>query len=635
MATNHWRRLGALPSDSSLHRLDLSLVQANPSPSGEVYSWCDFCEGFQRMFCFLLPLAQTLIDLSAPGGDILRWGSDRSGSFSAPTYSELLILSLRPGGAAAFGVMVGARSFLSRALVGDGITLHLYDSVWALGNGALPRRLSKYAAFPVLIYLLHTASSSAVVAIYTASNEQVSANFGLPYPTIFANPERCRSFSPFEAAKTACMLTTDLADNAESYQLNPTVLLDPEDFDGLAFAIGTTFLMNGSLAGVSTLVDGLSMSIGNGIVPSLRQTNQFRNTLQLYGDVSNSLSKMESYIITNASTNVYTTSAPTVQASSTCVPVGFGQSSPLQLTNFTQAEGGTSWFVTVMDSNCAANTPPGQLRIFNNTGVLAVFSCLTDDEHACVPDHTSLLVLFADELLLPRCFYFDLNSSYVLPPDFYLSADTTNVAGLANAIVFQELTSKSLVVFEFASGSKIFDYTLAAEIAGKFDFHYFTQALYAMAVSKMVTAETWYATMTQNLTYIGLGTNGYFSDGLPANLSLLPNTVVSDALGIGPTGISALLIFVVGLVVVLLLASLVLAVAFPPVTLNPLDPVSVLLVAQNSPPALAADGGCLGDVNQVRSKGDRIQYRAVNNQHLAFVFGPSDYDQPKLGRMYG
>lgn len=61
----------------------------------------------------------------------------------------------------------------------------------------------------------------------------------------------------------------------------------------------------------------------------------------------------------------------------------------------------------------------------------------------------------------------------------------------------------------------------------------------------------------------------------------------------------------------------------------------MMLVAQNSAVTPLADGGCLGDPSNVRSPGAAIKLRAINAQHLAFVWGEEHYEPPVIGRMYG
>ncbi|KAL8283950.1 hypothetical protein RQP46_005063 [Phenoliferia psychrophenolica] len=165
-----------------------------------------------------------------------------------------------------------------------------------------------------------------------------------------------------------------------------------------------------------------------------------------------------------------------------------------------------------------------------------------------------------------------------------------------------------------------------------------------MAVAKSVNAATYYAfdpawnlntPSSVRYQFDGSKYDGQYFYGDPHSPISCVNTVSSEALLIGPTGLSGLLLLVVGAMLLLLLGSLILTIMSPPVTLNPLDPVSVLLVAQNSPPSHEADGGCLGNVNQAQGRSAKIQYRAVSDQHLAFVFNAAYLDPPRLGRMYG
>ncbi|KAM0749087.1 hypothetical protein T439DRAFT_61511 [Meredithblackwellia eburnea MCA 4105] len=113
-----------------------------------------------------------------------------SGKLSVKAFNLLVsIAGSVIGGAAAFGVAVGARSFLSRKIVNDGISLHAYDGLWAIGNAGMARRISRYAILPLLIYVLANSASSAVIAVWSASPETANKRFNLNYVVPLTSPK--------------------------------------------------------------------------------------------------------------------------------------------------------------------------------------------------------------------------------------------------------------------------------------------------------------------------------------------------------------------------------------------------------------------------------------------------------------
>ncbi|KAM0756075.1 hypothetical protein T439DRAFT_351799 [Meredithblackwellia eburnea MCA 4105] len=542
------------------------------------------------------------------------------------------------GGAAAFGVAVGARSFLSQRLVGTGISLLAYDSLWAVGNSGIARRLSKHAIIPLIIYILLNTASSAVVAIWTAGNESVSKPVTMIYPSIYANPNHY---------------------NQRIATYNATELLHPEDFEGLVVEAANRVWKGDQVANVYNLVDGLNMTIGNGIAPSLHKVANYRQSLKVRGDQALPSNFVD--IVTNSTTNLFTIAAPTAIANTTCTDLlNSNDQSTLFARVVRQNTTASLWAIDIFDSHCTGDLGGG-IQTYINQGTRFIGGSI-----ACRNNSQAYIAYYATNtqyandsngfIPLASCFtsvtagdgnnifYSDLNTSYTLPgseakdPFFLTTTNQTDVSLLAHVLVNGYWSIRT----QTPTGSFGLQY-LTSAISAKVNnstgryvwpieetFTSLTRAMYSMAVAKLVNAETYYAV---DSVYPKNGTFG--GDQSVPNLSPYSAKITSDALVIGPQGYTSLLLIVVGVMLAFLVASVIIAILFPPVSLNPLDPVSVLLVAQNSPPSLSADGGCLGDVDQVRSKEDLIQYRAVNNQHLSFIFGPSFYEKPQFGRMYG
>ncbi|KAM0749086.1 hypothetical protein T439DRAFT_327582 [Meredithblackwellia eburnea MCA 4105] len=433
-------------------------------------------------------------------------------------------------------------------------------------------------------------------------------------------------------------------------------LLNPQDFDGLTYASANRVWTNDSVADVFSSVDGLNSTLGQGITPALYQINNYRSTLKRASD--SNLGAEFGYIITNSSTNEYTLTAPVAKANTTCIDLTLDSTTYFPMfyaPDSSLTSNARFVYEAVFDENCndlgngqitgsrivfAANHPKGivgTITCMNNSQAYTSYYLVKTPVNTATGNLTFFPlascrtnVMVGDGINIK---YYDLNTSYVLPgseakkPFSILAGNTTDATALANELVqswWTNITSTS------TTGSYGMLYFVTAIISlNTWDFktpmEHFTQALYSMAVAKKINAETYYA-VGESMSSIA---------GQSVQLSAYTNTVASDALVVGPSGYSALYLVVMGLQLLALVICVALAIRFPPVSLNPLDPVSVLLVAQNSPPSIMADGGCLGDVDQVRSAGAKITYRAVNNQHLGFVFGPSYYEAPKFGRMYG
>ncbi|KAL8286964.1 hypothetical protein RQP46_003970 [Phenoliferia psychrophenolica] len=166
--------------------------------------------------------------------------------------------------------------------------------------------------------------------------------------------------------------------------------------------------------------------------------------------------------------------------------------------------------------------------------------------------------------------------------------------------------------------SKIDDYhpfsdphnTTAADTTQRI-FTSLTQGMAAMAVSKQLREET-FVTVTSSSEYLE-------TTGIPLTGTVTPILFTCTCLRVGPNGWENLYLGVVAAMWLAVLLALVVSLRNPPVSLDPLDPISMLLVAQNSPPSAELEGGCTGDVDRLHSRKVKMRLRAVDSERLGFV----------------
>ncbi|KAL8292727.1 hypothetical protein RQP46_001339 [Phenoliferia psychrophenolica] len=121
--------------------------------------------------------------------------------------------------------------------------------------------------------------------------------------------------------------------------------------------------------------------------------------------------------------------------------------------------------------------------------------------------------------------------------------------------------------------------------------------------------------------------------------SMAAMAIQLSCLKVGPSGWETLYLGVVAAMWLAVLLALAVSLRNPPVSLDPLDPISMLLVAQNSPPSSELEGGCTGDVDRLHSRKVKMRLRAVDSDHLGFVYGDerelAALPSPVIGRSYG
>ncbi|KAM0747597.1 hypothetical protein T439DRAFT_92568 [Meredithblackwellia eburnea MCA 4105] len=540
-------------------------------------------------------------------------------------------------GAAVFGLAVGARSYISRLLLGRGITLHGYDSLWAIGNGGIARRISRYAIIPIILYFLTNLSASAVNAVWVVGNEQVTTSFNLSYVDVSSN---------------------------QGYYTSPSVtstqIFEPEDFESLAFAMADALNEGKNSTAANTVVDGLNMTISNGVVPSLKPINHFRQSIKHNssdaGGQSVQLPPGRAEIISFATTNDYALQAPTTVASSTCVSHwGTDPHRELSTLTLTWQKGNDSsfYYLHAVDTRCPDNNATFAFSTEHEI-IASSWGCIVNNEvytsyFALNPRKNSTAVLASCYSTvatgIANLTYGDLTSSYSISdsPELEREVDVTAAAWAMYLTWFagpshHNAGSPGLSFLVRANLFNLNQFTYGEPWANIFQS--WSQATLAMGMTKLMNTNTIFdlGPASEWTTQVQGSFLNYTSpDGsaLPMVVNHLSVQAKSDALVVGPSGYTAALLIVIGVMFVLLCGALGVALAAPPVALNPLDPVSVLLIAQNSPPSARADGGCLGNVSQVRDQKVPIQYRAVNSQHLAFIFGENNYATPLFGRMYG
>ncbi|KAL8277811.1 hypothetical protein RQP46_009794 [Phenoliferia psychrophenolica] len=167
---------------------------------------------------------------------------------------------------------------------------------------------------------------------------------------------------------------------------------------------------------------------------------------------------------------------------------------------------------------------------------------------------------------------------------------------------------------------------LSNEYGEVYDFGALTGAMASMAVSKQVYAET----AAANKGALGAAWMGYSLSG-----TVTPAFITCTCLKVGPDSWEALYLGVVAAMWLAVLLALAVSIHHPPVSLDPLDPISMLLIAQNSPPSAELEGGCTGDVDRLRSRNVKMRLCAVDSERLGFVFGDdrklADLPSPVIG----
>ncbi|KAM0747607.1 hypothetical protein T439DRAFT_328832 [Meredithblackwellia eburnea MCA 4105] len=475
-------------------------------------------------------------------------------------------------------------------------------------------------------------SASAVNAIWTVGTTRVKTSFTFSYIDVSSNP---------------------------AYYTNKNVtatqLFLPVDFEALAFAMGDILNAGRNTTAVSSTVDGLNMTIGNGVVPSLQSVSSFRqyiNTGFTKASEYASLEQGKADIISKSTDNEYTLRVPTTVATSHCAShfILDLAPSPSTLTLGTRKGNDSNfYYVSMRDTTCspvAFDLPyaAGQGITGSSWGCFLPSTGQTYTSYFLVWPAKDLVTPLAScnstvAAGIANVTYQDLTSSYNISDQPQLS-DPVDVTESAWDLYFSWFAFSSLtnggspgLTYLVHLNLNSLDTGTTGESWGTL-FKTWSEAALAMSITKLVNTNTIYdgdPAWINQTSFIGY--NSANGSRVSMIQNHLPAQAISDALVIGPSGYTALLLIVMGLMFILLCGALVVALSAPPVTLNPLDPVSVLLVAQNSPPSIGADGGCLGNVSQVRDENVPIQYRAVNSQHLAFVFGDNYYEAPKFGRM--
>ncbi|KAL8293117.1 hypothetical protein RQP46_000811 [Phenoliferia psychrophenolica] len=506
-------------------------------------------------------------------------------------------------GASSYGISIGARSYLSHKLV---------TALFAVGQVGLVRKASVAGVVPLVLFALASSASSALVGTFTAATEHQVLDFSLRYVTFQQNQ--------------------DFYNTNSNVTLRQLTLNSPQDFEAFPFRAGRWVNGNISTNETRTAVDGTESTPSSGFLPVMLPVTAFTGSVHLYNRISapqeEKFSGISCDIIGNATDDAYKVSAPTAVASATCLL-------PANMTATLSPSSSSSDYVefAVQDSTCGSTT-----FIYRNltSNITGTYSCMGQDNKAYIA-YFDFLPSTGTIFPLAQCSatagygdgsgitYRDSDVSYKMSLGDKLGRNAFHVQNIVDASPLSILalqvfwyqffglqSSPGLTYFSKATKRSFVKSALR-------EWELLTIGMLNIGLAKVVNTET-YHSLYEN--------PGNRTDGKVAGTTPYYTELSSTAVWIGPRGYNRLWLAIIGGMFICLLVAFCLTARFRPVTLNPLNPVSVLLVAQNSPTTPLADGGCLGDVDQVRATADtRIRFRAVNNQvrlHLGIdIRGPA------------
>ncbi|KAK4703547.1 hypothetical protein P7C70_g2673, partial [Phenoliferia sp. Uapishka_3] len=531
----------------------------------------------------------------------------------------------------------------------DGITLQAYESVRMIGEARIPWRANTYAIGPIFVFILIHLASPAIVSIWTASPAQADLSFTLNDTSVTANPQYYSNFS----------------------LLNPQ-LYHIEEYDGLVVSLtallaSSKFLATQNIStapmSLSSSVDDLSSPIGSGVSPLLRQVRQLETSVNFKGyigvDRTMDINRTLEMQIRSTTSNVYTFQAPVTVAESTNVTSDSLVAQHLRLRL-------DSYIITVLLSVPFCPGTIWQLEYVNAPLLVSTVNCMSGSASytgyfAILGTRDGTTKIGRIPTFIPLASYlttvvagvgsnikyfsqnmtYELgtgssptgtesnNSSYRYQLDVGSEANATNLADHLVTRYFGQDTLGGLSSSTLVQLLRVLNAIQASDDVVRDAFATLTRAMYAMAVTKQVSQET-----TQYIARLG----HFPADVTQAKTSFIQ--VSSLALRIGPSGWSVLYNGVVAAMWVAVVFALRISSVHRPVTLDPLDPISVLLVAHNSPPAAELNGGGTGDLDQLATHKVNMRLRALDPDHLGFVYGEregaiANYPGPVVGQRYG
>ncbi|KAK4704278.1 hypothetical protein P7C70_g1937, partial [Phenoliferia sp. Uapishka_3] len=274
-------------------------------------------------------------------------------------------------GCSAYGISVGARSYLSHKLVTKGVSLANFEELFAVGNVGLVRKLSFGSLLPLVMFILASSASSALVGTFSAATEHQILDFSLYYVGYLQN--------------------YDFYSNNAT--LSQVVLNSPQDFEAFPFRAGRW--VNGNISTNETryfilivgctrrnakipvllrrtAVDGTESTPSSGFLPVMLPVTAFTANVGYYQDVRKAPNKQFSqntrHIIGNATDDSYTLAAPTAAANATCVQGDMTSTIISTSASYVTFE--------VQDSTCGS-----QPFIYRNisSNITGTYSCMAQD----------------------------------------------------------------------------------------------------------------------------------------------------------------------------------------------------------------------------------------------------------------
>ncbi|KAL8286963.1 hypothetical protein RQP46_003969 [Phenoliferia psychrophenolica] len=483
-----------------------------------------------------------------PSGNFISSSSGQA-KLNAKEYNVLVsLVGAAISAVAGLALAIGAKCFIARSLASNGISLEAYETLRKIGESRLPSRASVYALAPVVLFLISNSAAPAVISIWQAGSSHVDL-------TIETN------FTSFAAMYDYRNATTEQS--------------SPWEYDSLVYRFTD---------GIGAMLSSGGYSVGDEDVDG---------TSDYY------LMEGLSAVDKSESTTV-TLTVPFVVAQSNCTAP-----TSLLATNLTSTVDdvrvrvedrlhcpGSAWDLVYSKLGIVSNmvhcyqngTSYAGYFFINATSPTPTFtpiaSCITT-----VAAGTKSGVSYSDNdpgwsLEESSVFHTHSPSSADLIKELKYPADATE---LSHNLAAQQWSDQSLG----GRGSV----TLNKLVGGLVDQHFFeeprnasadakmstvfaslTRALAAMAVSKQVYAETW-ATLSASEDVNSISLAGTAPSSPPSGI-VTPAFMTCSCLKVGPTGWGLLYLGVVAAMWLAVLLALVVSLRNPPVSLDPLDPVS-------------------------------------------------------------
>ncbi|KAM0755975.1 hypothetical protein T439DRAFT_320669 [Meredithblackwellia eburnea MCA 4105] len=552
------------------------------------------------------------------------------------------------GVVAGMGIAYGARSHLSRKLVHSGVDLGEYMDWMNLSQAGLPRKASLRALLALAVFGIMNVWGSSFNAIFAAATDgNKNVTISTAYTTYAANA------ADLDAGVRSGLI--NLADPAWQ-------VLNSQDYEGLISTTLSDLIFQSPAKGfmndtqfskfwstLSSSVDDLPSQLGSGISPSMLQLSTFTSLLSTNQGPGVNLTAQEKLLVTTGK-NVFRAEVPVAQATMNCTSGG------MTFSSFTQsAYGFTSFYLN--DTLCGpipgtGVSPDPTLQHTVPTGDYfagSLYSCYSNSTgqarvglYIVIPSTQSFVTIGVctgkvTAGWVGNVTYVEGTDHYTLPANFVIN-DKVDATFISEAILDSNWLSSLPTVFFGALNKfgKFFEVPGLNEIGDSAAQRLLVPANQTLPMLKTLSEAVLAMSVSKMTNAITINSN-YQTGQLPFSIdeSHYRTTIEYSANRIGAKKIQLAWLAIPALLLIILIISLLSVLRYRPVPMNPLDPISMMLIAQNSPATPHADGACMGELEHARTPKEKIRYRALNQQHLGFVWGPSTYDPPVLGRMYG